>query len=77
MFEDPRNGEWEFTRGYLDELNVPGERVPVADAAGAVGGVGDNDASDDDASFVSVSDTNADKDGKGANMEMSEKGEGI
>ena len=37
MFEDPRNGEWEFMRGYLDELSVPGEGVPDADAAGDVG----------------------------------------
>ena len=60
MFEDPRNGEWEFMRGYLDELSVPGEGVPVVDAAGDVGGAGDNDSSNDNASLDSVSDANAD-----------------
>ena len=60
MFEDPHNGEWEFMRGYLDELNVPGERVPVADAAEAVGEAADNDSSDDNASLALISDTDAD-----------------
>ncbi len=66
MFEDPRNGEWDWMGEHLAALNAAKENEPIIGGAGVAGGAveTDNGLCDDNASLFSSSSIEEIGDGK-------------